>query len=286
MAALFSCRAGERAFEHEKLGHGVFFYLVLEGLKGKAKDADGEITFASLASYVSRRVSRDVAELVGGGAKQSPNLKADYSAEPILLATTDTPATKAGSPEETAEQTFQRGWRFLKGEGVTADPANGIKLIRQAAEAGFTGAQFHLALLYVEGKTLPQDYTEAAKWYRRSADRGEAAAMTNLGALYASGQGVPKSDVEAARWYRKGAEAGDLHGQNNYAYAQEGGFDVPVNLPEALIWYRKSAEGGNPLAQFNLALLYNAGKGPRQDFAEAPYPRCTAGRRKGTTPLP
>ena len=35
LAALFSCSAGERAFESSQLKHGVFFHAVLEGLKLK-----------------------------------------------------------------------------------------------------------------------------------------------------------------------------------------------------------------------------------------------------------
>ena len=41
VAALYACSAGERAFEHPELEHGVFFYYVLEGLRGKA-DLDGD----------------------------------------------------------------------------------------------------------------------------------------------------------------------------------------------------------------------------------------------------
>jgi formylglycine-generating enzyme required for sulfatase activity len=88
VAALFSCRAGERAFESEKVGHGVFFYHVLRGLKGEAKDRKGRVTFAGLAAYVQEEVAQGdegVPKLIGGGARQSPNLKADYSTEPVLL---------------------------------------------------------------------------------------------------------------------------------------------------------------------------------------------------------
>jgi hypothetical protein len=106
VAALFSCRAGEYAHEHEKLGHGVFFHHVLEGLKGKAQDADGEVTFAGLAAYVSRRVSGDVPVLFGSGARQSPNLKADYSAEPVLMARGTTTESRliTGEPFNTRVQ--------------------------------------------------------------------------------------------------------------------------------------------------------------------------------------
>lgn len=83
VAALFSCKAGERAFEHDRLKHGVFFHYVLQGLNGEAVDKEGDVTFASLASYVTKNVSRAVPQLISG-AKQSPNMKADYSAEPVL----------------------------------------------------------------------------------------------------------------------------------------------------------------------------------------------------------
>src|SRR5205823_9660800 len=44
-AALFSCKGGERAFETEKLKHGVFFYHVIQALKGEAKDKRGNVTW-------------------------------------------------------------------------------------------------------------------------------------------------------------------------------------------------------------------------------------------------
>jgi formylglycine-generating enzyme required for sulfatase activity len=46
------------------------------------------VTFAGLAAYVQEEVAQGdegVPKLIGGGAKQSPNLKADYSTEPVLL---------------------------------------------------------------------------------------------------------------------------------------------------------------------------------------------------------
>jgi hypothetical protein len=85
VAALFSCRAGERAFEHDKYKHGVFFHHVLKGLRGEAADKKGRVTFASLAGYVTSEVSEVVPDLIGNGARQSPNLKADYSNEPIII---------------------------------------------------------------------------------------------------------------------------------------------------------------------------------------------------------
>jgi formylglycine-generating enzyme required for sulfatase activity len=88
VGALFSCSAGERAFETGKLGkgHGVFFHFVLEGLKGGAVNEDGEVTWDRLREYVKRRVSREVPVVIGGGAKQHPNEMGNLSGEsPVLL---------------------------------------------------------------------------------------------------------------------------------------------------------------------------------------------------------
>lgn len=111
VAALFSCRAGERAFEHKNFKHGVFFHYVLEGLKGEAQDRDGEVTFASLSGYVTKNVSRNIGDLIGGGARQSPNMKADYSSEPVLV------TARGGSIGE--------GWEYQ----LTGDTIRGWKAI-------------------------------------------------------------------------------------------------------------------------------------------------------------
>jgi formylglycine-generating enzyme required for sulfatase activity len=120
VAALFSCRAGERAYEHEKLSHGVFFYHVLKGLNGEAKDRRGRITFAGLASYVSQEVAggdEGVPKLVGGDAKQSPNLKADYSTEPVLLTMRDS-GSRPGDGGEVKED----------GKVAVLDLGGGVKM--------------------------------------------------------------------------------------------------------------------------------------------------------------
>jgi formylglycine-generating enzyme required for sulfatase activity len=86
VAALFSCRPGQRSYETKKLGHGVFFHAVLEGLGGKAKNAKGEVTWARLAEFVSDKVSEEVPDLIGGGARQEPNEVKNLSGRsPVLL---------------------------------------------------------------------------------------------------------------------------------------------------------------------------------------------------------
>jgi formylglycine-generating enzyme required for sulfatase activity len=52
---LASCSPGQVSWEDSKdLGHGVFMHFVLKGLKGEAKDKDGEVTMLSLYKYANR----------------------------------------------------------------------------------------------------------------------------------------------------------------------------------------------------------------------------------------
>jgi hypothetical protein len=96
VAALFSCSAGQTAIEDSKLQHGVFFYYVLQGLMGAAKDADNEVTIQGLSSYVSKQVAREVPKRYGAEAQQSPNLKADLSGIPPVVVRVNSDTANSG----------------------------------------------------------------------------------------------------------------------------------------------------------------------------------------------
>ncbi|MEZ6056946.1 MAG: SUMF1/EgtB/PvdO family nonheme iron enzyme [Planctomycetaceae bacterium] len=52
VVALFSCAEGQQALQHDPLKHGVFFYHVLEGWKGKADgDKDDKVTLDEVIAY-------------------------------------------------------------------------------------------------------------------------------------------------------------------------------------------------------------------------------------------
>jgi formylglycine-generating enzyme len=56
VVALFSCAEGQEALEHEPLGHGVFFYHVLEAFRGSAdSDADQSLTLDELISFTKSK---------------------------------------------------------------------------------------------------------------------------------------------------------------------------------------------------------------------------------------
>lgn len=84
-AALFSCSAGEKAFEHGELKHGVFFHSVIGGLNGKACNSGGHVTFLTLAEHVQRDVPKQVERLFPSRS-QNPQLLTNLPRpSPILV---------------------------------------------------------------------------------------------------------------------------------------------------------------------------------------------------------
>lgn len=81
-AVLFACAEGERAYEWPEKKHGAFTYFLVDGLRGKAADGNGDLTVNGLAAYVQQEVLKwGVLE----GKSQTPHLTQDGAAR-ILLA--------------------------------------------------------------------------------------------------------------------------------------------------------------------------------------------------------
>ncbi|QEG01355.1 Serine/threonine-protein kinase pkn1 [Stieleria maiorica] len=57
-AIFFSCRSGQRSYEHADLKHGIFTHSLLEGLRGGAA-REGKIVYSQLVSYVDWMMAKD-----------------------------------------------------------------------------------------------------------------------------------------------------------------------------------------------------------------------------------
>ena len=65
------------------------------------------------------------------------------------------------------------------------------------------------------------------------------------------------------------AEAGDAGAQFSLGVMYEQGKGIRQDYTEAVQWYRKAAEQGDTYAQVSLGLMYEKGQGVRQDYAKA-----------------
>jgi TPR repeat protein len=304
-AALFSCKSGERAFESPKLAHGVFFYHVLQGLRGKARDARGAVTWTRLADYVTEAVSEEVPKLIGGGARQTPEWKVNLTGKsPVLIPPLSIPPEAERLFRLAMEHMYGRGRkvnrtaaaRFYKeaaakghpfaagglgvlhllGEGVDKNNARAQQLcrgvmaqVREAAGQGDVDAQWLLGCIYMNGIGIAKDYEAALGWYRKGAEKGHPVCETAIGAMYHLGWGVERDYAEAMRWHRR-ADARDLGLAQYYiGWLYENGFGVARDYAEAMRWYRRAAAQDEVFPQLQLGVMHVEGRGVAKDYGEA-----------------
>ncbi len=75
-----------------------------------------------------------------------------------------------------------------------------IKLMRKAADSGFTPAMEGLGFAYTWGRGVQVDYKQSMKWYKKGADNGCVDSMRGIGMLYINGWGVEKDKAEGDKW--------------------------------------------------------------------------------------
>ena len=278
VASLFSCSAGERAYEVEKYRHGAFFYHVLEVLRGKhpkALNKNGEVTWDGLQLVVRDLVSDAVPEVVGDGARQTPTHNAvELSGKsPALLKI----GAAAGGTEEDGSAEFAKGLAAFLGKAGKIDYAAAAKSFLAAAKKGHVEGQAYSGFMLDNGYGVERDFEAAAEWYRKAAGQKSSAAQAWLGFLSLNGQGVGKDEKEAARLFdaaRPGVEqaaaGADPYARNVLAALHAGGHGgLNKSAERAFAWYGKAADLGFPPALNRVAQAYADGDGVAKDEKKA-----------------
>ena len=97
-----------------------------------------------------------------------------------------------------------------------------MKWYRQAAEQGYTDAQFNLGNMYAKGRGVKQDDVEAVKWYRQAAEQGDAPAQFILGFSYLLGKGVQLNKSLAKEWFGKACDSKEQEACDMYKLLNQG----------------------------------------------------------------
>mgnify|MGYP002626309735 CR=1 FL=1 len=106
---------------------------------------------------------------------------------------------------------------------------------------------------------------------RRKAQDGDAEAQFNMGRVYDYGEsltGIPNDYAEAFKWYRLAAEQNYHLAQHNLALMYDHGKGTKQNKSEAVRWWTKAAENGDLLSQYALGYSYMVGDGVKQNKSE------------------
>jgi TPR repeat protein len=157
---------------------------------------------------------------------------------------------------------LQSGQAFAQSETAQQDvaPTFIVDRYRAKADAGDTGAQFRLAILFERGAvTGSPDYDQAAVWFERAAAAGHGPAQFKRALYYQEGLGGQKDLSAAAALYRQAAEQGLGEAQFNLALLLAEGQGVAKDVSGAIRWYEQAAFRGVTPAMRALGLLYMGG---------------------------
>jgi TPR repeat protein len=172
---------------------------------------------------------------------------------------------------------------YENGDGVEANGAQAIQLLKQAAQQGDPLAMYNLALHYKNGTNdVKRDVAQAAEWFAKSAESGSVSAMVELGDALLNGRGQAQNPRRGMEWLQRAADAGSVRAKFllglNYLRGKPctcGGEDSPNSLQQdpdlALLWFGRVAETGDSDAQAILARIMETGIGllnPQPEIAE------------------
>jgi len=273
--ALFSCSIGEVSWELEDFHHGVFFNYVIEGLGGKARDDEGNITWSSLEVFVRKEVTREAPKRIKvGGAKkteQRPTRVGEESGEPLVIIRGS--GSNLGNESrasldvilasiDRATATKNNVPQALQPQIVYVVPGGGGEAL---------GLKKDDVVLRINGHDTPTslDMTTALRQCTLGSDlevqvmrKGKKTTLTGkYETTFASTEAFRRITDEAKK---------DPVAQHALATWYAIGFGTRKNDIEAISWYRKAADKGVVVSQRELGRCYlNGYYGLKKDESEA-----------------
>jgi TPR repeat protein/uncharacterized protein (UPF0335 family) len=172
---------------------------------------------------------------------------------------------------------------YENGDGVEANGAQAVDLLKRAAQQGDPLAMYNLALHYRDGTNdVKRDVVQAAEWFAKSAESGSVSAMVELGDALINGRGQAQNPRRGLEWLQRAADAGSVRAKFMLGMTYWkgkicgcGGEDSPNSQRQdpdlALLWFGRVAETGDSDAQAILAYILERGIGllnPQPEIAE------------------
>jgi formylglycine-generating enzyme required for sulfatase activity len=119
VAAMFSCKSGQLAYEDPRLKHGVFFHFVLNGLTGEAKDpASGRVTWERLLVYVGEAMESESKTYTGGKLQTPQRITNLVGGSPVLVRLEKSPLAKNNGPPRKGDGRLSQPGAQIAAKGV------------------------------------------------------------------------------------------------------------------------------------------------------------------------
>lgn len=163
---------------------------------------------------------------------------------------------------------FILGTYYSNGNGLSKNVAKAKELLQQSAQAGFSYANFNLAILQHQlGENFLPELDKARQL-------GNSKAGILLADYYMLMANNPDNMKQAKEIYQDFANKGDKDAELKLAFLYDKGLGGEENKEQAFHWYQLAAEQDQPIAQYLLGQFYQLGrvdKVPNYDLAKKWY---------------
>lgn len=135
------------------------------------------------------------------------------------------------------EALYIEGMDILDKVVKNKSPAEGIQLLKEAANAGSQAAVARLGYEYSRGKYVAKDLTKAKELYLQASENNQILGLSGLGSMYLSGEGVAQDRQTAFNYFKKAVDLGSTSDRENLAFCYFMGFGVNQDFEKALSEY-------------------------------------------------
>jgi TPR repeat protein len=163
------------------------------------------------------------------------------------------PLVHAATPQEQYRKAISV---LVGGSDHQSDMDDAARLLRIAADSGYSPAQTALGSAYEQGIAVSQDTQQAISWYKKAAEQGDWIAQFSLGRLYFQGGAIARDTAMAKKWLELAAADERDNGAAFYlGLLYDDGQGTATNYKAAEKWYRQAADRGNSFAMEKLGVL-------------------------------
>ncbi|WP_281235321.1 T9SS type A sorting domain-containing protein [Flavobacterium gelatinilyticum] len=175
-------------------------------------------------------------------------------------------AVLGAGAQSNCEQSMQQVKKLLDSKQFYKDYSTLFHDILPCAEAGNSGAQNYIGLMYSYGLGIEKNESIGFNYVEKSALNGEPAGQSNLGNFYRKGTGCTIDMKKAVEWYTKAADKNHDRASYGLGYMYLKGLGVTQDYDKAVEWFKKSNYG---MAKHWLGVCYYLGYGVPQDTEKA-----------------
>jgi TPR repeat protein len=155
---------------------------------------------------------------------------------------------------------------------------NAFKYFKMAANQNHSEAKYRLAILYLDGRGVERDFIQAYKLFNESRDLHceDAENIFHVPINYGKNDDIDYDKIASMFTLVCRDDLGDLDYNLGFYYEHKAAYEYEESscrkkpdLDLAKTWYEAAASKNNSKAMYRLGLMYETGKGVRQDWKVA-----------------